>query len=80
MAGEKQTIDVELNPSGYNLGLNVGTRYRVSAPLTVEVGGRYDRWRDWVKHQTCIAREELAVTPEAGRPRRQSVENIIRHR
>ena len=46
VAGEIQavtdTIDVELQPDGYDLGFYAGTRYRVSTPLTLEVGGRYD--------------------------------------
>jgi hypothetical protein len=37
------TIDVKLNPDGYNLGFHLGTRYRVSSAFTVEAGGRYDR-------------------------------------
>ncbi len=36
------TIDVDLNPDGYTMGIHLGTRFRVTSLLTLEVGARYD--------------------------------------
>lgn len=37
------TVDVQLKLDGTNLGLYLGTRYRLANPLTAELGLRYDR-------------------------------------
>ena len=37
------TIQSSLNPSGERIGAYLSSRFRLSDPLTVEVGGRYDR-------------------------------------